>query len=91
MANAEDLGLICICAERYALGRQSYIPSVVQGFIKANISDIDDNTIKTMIKDIQDAEKLGFGLGDDKIDKPGWLRFLALLQSEIQRRKEQKQ
>lgn len=34
-------GTICLCAMRYALGRQTYMPGLVQDFIKAHIAEID--------------------------------------------------
>ena len=36
-------------------------------------------------RDIRDAEKFG-GYGNEKIDKPDWMRFLANLQAEIDKR-----
>ena len=81
----EDFGTILTCAVRYACGRQTYMPSIVIGFIRPLISEIDDNALCCMERDIRDAERFG-GYGDEKIDKPDWMRFLAELQSEIDKR-----
>lgn len=35
-AKIRDLDLITICALRYAMGRTSYMPSVIQDFLRAN-------------------------------------------------------
>jgi len=81
----EDFGTILNCAVRYACGRQTYMPSIVIGFIRPLISEIDNKTLCCMECDIRDAEKFG-GYGDEKINKPDWMRFLADLQAEIDKR-----
>ena len=83
--NNENFGAVLNCAVRYACGRQTYMPSIVIGFIRPLISEIDDKTLCCMERDIRDAEKFG-GYGDEKIDKPDWMRFLANLQAEIDKR-----
>lgn len=83
--NNEKFGAVLNCAVRYACGRQTYMPSIVIGFITPLISEIDDKTLCCMERDIRDAERFG-GYGDEKIDKPDWMRFLADLQAEIDKR-----
>lgn len=83
--NNEKFGAVLNCAVRYACGRQTYMPSIVIGFIRPLISEIDDKTLCCMERDIRDAERFG-GYGDEKIDKPDWMRFLADLQAEIDKR-----
>lgn len=98
--NNEKFGAVLNCAVRYACGRQTYMPSIVIGFtsivigfIRPLISEINDKALCCMERDIRccmerdirDAEKFG-GYGDEKIDKPDWMRFLADLQVEIDRR-----
>ena len=94
-----DFGIICLCAMRYALGRQSYMPSLVQDFIRGHIGEIDSGTIEIMIRDINEEDKitehtmpdghiLKFdGLGDTKIDRPGWERFRAFLKERLKEKK----
>ena len=36
-----DFGTVCGCAVRYSLGRQTYMPSLVQQFINRNLKQID--------------------------------------------------
>ena len=84
-------GTICLCAMRYALGRQTYMPGLVQDYIRAHIGEIDGNAIQVMIRDIEEADKISEhklsdgrvikidGLGDTVIDRPGWLRLLEFL------------
>lgn len=75
--------LIMLCAMRYALGRQTYMPSVVQGYIRGNREELDFQTINVMIRDIDDADRIDGGLGDAKIDRPGWLTFREWLQGQL--------
>ena len=89
--NDEYFGTICLCALRYALGRQTYMPGIVQDFIRSHISEIDQNAIKVMIRDIDEADRIRTytsqsgdaimidGLGDTKIDRPGWERLREFL------------
>ena len=88
----EDIGTIAVCAVRYALGRETYMPSLVQGFVKRHPEIVDEKTRTVMIRDINEADciseyKLSSGetlkidgLGSTTIDRPGWLDFRAWLQ-----------
>lgn len=84
MTNTENFGSILICAVRYALGRETYMPSIVIGFIRPLISKINNKTLFVLERDVRESKSYG----DPKIDKPDWLRFLAELQSEIKNRKD---
>ena len=89
--NDENFGIICLCAMRYALGRQTYMPGIVQDFIRNHIKEIKPETIEIMIRDIDDADKITKrtlsdggtividGFGDTKIDRPHWERFRTFL------------
>lgn len=96
--NDEYFGIICLCALRYALGRQTYMPGIVQDFIQAHISEIDQSSIKVMIRDIDEADRIRTytsksgksgdtvimdGLGDTKIDRPGWERLREFLREKV--------
>ena len=93
--NDEYFGTICLCALRYALGRQTYMPSIVQDFIRAHISEIDKSSIKVMLRDIDEADRIRTyisnsgdsividGLGDTKIDRPGWERLRDFLREKV--------
>lgn len=92
---SEYFGTICLCALRYALGRQTYMPGIVQDFIRAHISEIDHSSIKVMIRDIDEADKFRTynmpsgnimtidGLGDTRIDRPGWERLRDFLREKV--------
>lgn len=89
----EDLGTIAICAVRYALGRESYMPGLVQDFVKRHPEIVDENVRNVMIRDINEEDKIHEytlpngevmkidGLGSTVIDRPGWLRFRSWLES----------
>ena len=72
----EDFGTILICAVRYSLGRQSYMPGLVQDYIRPLLSCLDKRTLSVIRRDIEEAARTPGGLGDEDIDRPGWMRFL---------------
>ncbi len=83
----EDFASMMVCAVRYALGRQSYMPGTVIRFITPLIPVLSDKAIGYLERDVRDPMTYGCGsYGDEKIDKPGWLRFLAGLEEERKKR-----
>lgn len=83
----EDFGVVLTCAVRYALGRQTYIPSLVINFITPLLSSLDDKTLWCLEKDISNAESWG-GYGNENIDRPKWIEFLDKIRIEINKRKQ---
>lgn len=81
----EDFCTILICAIRYCLGRQTYMPSLVTDIIRPLLPHLDDKTLRVMRADITVAESYG----NETIDKPVWIRFLNEVEEEICRRKEE--
>lgn len=53
----EDFGTILICAVRYALGRQSYMPGLVQDYIRPILPSLDKKTLSVMQRDIEEAAR----------------------------------
>ena len=98
MKNDEYFGTICLCAMRYALGRQTYMPGLVMDYIKAHIKEIDSNSVSVMIRDIDEADSIREytmpngntlkvdGMGDTQIERPGWEWFREFLKSEMEER-----
>lgn len=78
----KDFCTILICAVRYCLGRQTYMPCLVTEFIRPLLPQLDKNTLNVMAKDIRNAENYG----DERIDKPMWMRFLSDIEREINKR-----
>ena len=77
-----DFGTICICAVRYALGRETYMLSLVQQFVIRNLNLIDGYSLAVMVRDVKEAPSYG----NETIDKPGWMNFLAVLKKELKDR-----
>lgn len=89
----EDLGTIAVCAVRYALGRETYMPGLVQGFVMRHPEIVTENVKCVMIRDITEADKISEhklpngdilrldGLGSTTIDRPGWIKFKAWLET----------
>ena len=82
-----EIGAIVICAVRYALGRESYMPGLVQDFIMRNPEILTESDRQVIIRDIEEADEIRTYtmkngqtltvdmLGNTKIDRPGWLRL----------------
>ena len=81
-----DLEFILIAAVRYAVGRETYAPELVQRWIMAHPETLSENGIEVMIRDIDDKDHIRQigdltydGLGSTTIDRPGWLHFRGWL------------
>ena len=92
MIDDKDAGTIAICAVRYALGRETYMPGLVQDFVMRHPEIVDKRVKSVMLEDIRIADRfvkygrsdgsemVVDGLGDTKIDRPGWLKFREWLE-----------
>lgn len=81
----DDFGSICVCAVRYSLGRRTYMPHLVMGFIRPLLPDMPRRALWCMEQDVAEAVRNGV-CGDEKIDKPAWVGFLAAVRDEMMRR-----
>lgn len=81
----EDFGTLAICAIRYCQGRQTYMPDLVRSIVVPHLHDISDNDLRVMIEDCDFQTKMKM-FGDERIDKPGWIRWRKLLEAERNRR-----
>ena len=79
VGNQDDLGMIIISAERYALGRRTYVVQWTCEFIKNNLKLLSHKDKQVMIKDIKNAYYYG-----DSCDKYEWMKLLKILESEIE-------
>ena len=70
----KDFETILLCAVGYAIGRRTYIPSLVIDYITPLLSHLSYNTLGLIAAEIIDQSYDG-GLGDDMIDRPYWLNF----------------
>ena len=82
-----DFSTIVGCALRYALGRYTYMPSTVKGFIERHIEAITENDLNVMISDIEDKMKYNKELPYKEL----WLELRDDLVVELKKREESKQ
>ncbi len=81
----ERLGPLCICAVRYCQGRQTYMPDLIRSIVRPMLPKLSTEDIRVMLEDC--AYQARFSLyGDDRIDKPGWLKWEQDLREELERR-----
>ena len=76
----EDISAMLLSAERYALGRRTYIVDWTCAFIRNNLHLILEKDKKVMIRDIKQQEEYGYG---DECDKEDWLRLLKILEADV--------
>lgn len=79
----KDFESILVCAVRYAIGRKSYMPSMVIDYITPLLPYLSDNTLRLIADEITEYGAYKGGLGDEKIDKPYWKQFLREIRLEI--------
>ena len=84
----KDFESILVCAVRYAIGRKSYMPSMVIDYITPLLPYLSEDVLKLIANEITEHEAYEGGLGDEKIDKPYWLDFLRKIRLEIGGRNE---
>jgi len=82
----EDLGTLCVCALRYCMGRETYMPSLVRDIVRPMLKDLPDNDIRVMLDDCESQARMEL-YGDPLIDKQGWLCWKEELEQEYARRK----
>lgn len=78
----DDFGCILNCAIRYAIGRRTYITSLVCDFITPLLPHLSSRTLKIIESDISQADSYG----DEKIDKPVWMKLLNDVGNELNNR-----
>ena len=81
-----DFSTIVGCALRYALGRYTYMPSTVKGFIGRHIEAITENDLNAMIRDIED--KMKYNYNKEFPYKEQWLELRDNLVVEMKKREE---
>ena len=79
----KDFESILLCALRYAIGRQSYMPSLVIDYITPLLPYLSEDVLKLIADEIIEHYTYEGALGDEKIDKPYWEQFLRKIRLEI--------
>lgn len=79
--NIEDISSMILSAERYALGRMTYMVEWTCSFISKNLHLVTEGNKIVMIRDIEQAIKDGqYGW---ECDKQEWLKLLNQLKKEV--------
>lgn len=86
--STDDFESVLICALRYCLGRQTYMPSIVIAFVRPMLSALSVRALSVIVRDIENAKGGVPGLGDPNIDEPLWLNLLNVAKAELEGRKE---
>lgn len=89
--NDRDAETLMICSVRYALGRMTYMPSMVQDIIRCKIHQLSENCLKVIIDSIETHGGLGWhnpAAYGDPYDYRGWMEFNTELKRELEKRKE---
>ena len=84
----KDLETILLCAVRYAIGRKTYIPSLVIDYITPLLPYLSEDVLKLIADEIIGHYTYEGALGDEKIDKPYWEQFLRKIRLEMGGRNE---
>ena len=72
--NQADLSMLLVSAQRYALGRRTYIVSWICDVIKNNLNVLTETDRRVMIRDIESAINYG-----DACDQNDWKELLKVL------------
>lgn len=72
--NKDDLSMILVSAERYALGRKTYIVNWTCEFIENNLVLLTDKDRQVMIRDLENPISYG-----DECDEKEWKKLLEVL------------
>ena len=70
----DDLSMILVSAERYALGRRTYIVNWTCEFIENNLALLTEKDRQVMIRDLENPISYG-----DECDEKDWKRLLEVL------------
>ena len=77
-----DLETVLVCALRYCIGRRTYMPSLITGYIIPLLPHLTIDTLNVMRQDILNADELG----NENIDAPIWLGFLNHINKQLEHR-----
>lgn len=77
--NIEDMSAMLVSAERYALGRQTYIVQWICEIITQNLNLITKKDKQVMIRDIENPISYG-----DECDKICWIKLLDVLKKNLE-------
>ena len=77
--NVDDMSATLVSAERYAMGRRTYMPSWTYEIITKNLHLLTEKDKHVMIRDIENAIDYG-----DECDKICWFKLLEVLKKSLE-------
>lgn len=88
----EKLETMLICAERYALGRRTYITGMTADYLIGLLPDFTQNTLTVILRDLAEARAAERRCTDyrpfgDACDRAEWMKLAAAIGGELERRK----
>ena len=83
----DEFEIVCNCAMRYCLGRRSYMPSIICGYIAPILPKLTDKTLDCFERGIAERKRTSFDFGDS-YDYETWDAFYKAVCNEIERRKD---
>lgn len=89
MIKIKDNSVLPVCAVRYALGRQSYMPSNIMGEVAALLKQLPDNDLEVLKRDLR--EYLAQTANESDVYWASWNEFYHKICAEIKRRKQYQQ
>ena len=83
---SRNLEEMLISAERYALGRRTYIVWETVDYLTSLIPNLSDRCLKIIISDLEDQIKNGVWSFGDSCDYQDWTRLMAKIGDELKER-----
>lgn len=68
-----DFEILLMSAFRYALGRSSYVPSVIIDIIENNKEQVRESTLKLFVDEIEERKRIGLDSLGMSVDIESWL------------------
>ena len=84
MDGDEDFGLVCICAIRYALGRQTYAPGIVTRWIAYHLDKLSVKDLSVIAEDLA-----RYDYTKDEWNGDIWKRFRERVMLTLKRKREE--
>ena len=81
-----NLEAMLVSAERYALGRRTYIVSETVDYLIPLIPNLSDGCLQTIISDLENKIRYGVGSYGDACDYQDWERLWAEIGIELKKR-----
>ena len=79
--DADDFGSVVICAIRYALGRQTYMPGIVARFAMQVVKEMNTKDLFVIMNDLQ-----GYDFDKDEMGGDDWHRLYYTISKELKAR-----